>query len=110
MKKRTIGATVAGAALAVGLAGGAVALANGGDDGEGQAKGPDADRAAAAAVKETGGKVNAVERDNEKGAVWEVEVTRPDGSIADVRLDGNLKVIAVDRDGPEGEHEGGGAN
>lgn len=106
MKKRAIGATVAAAVLVTGLAGGAIALAGGDDDGEGHVTGPDADRAAAAAVKETGGKVNAVERDNEKGAVWEVEVTQPDGSIVDVRLDGSLKVIAVDSDGQEGEHEG----
>src|SRR5438105_9919526 len=97
MKKRTMGATLAGVLLATGIAGGAVALAGGGDS-EGGASGPDADRASAAAVAETGGTVNAVERDGENGATWEVEVTRTDGSIADVRLDADFHVIVIEAD------------
>lgn len=107
MKKRTIATVVAGTVLATGIAGGAVALAGGagGDDGENQATGPDADRAVAAALKETGGgKANAVERDSEKGAVWEVEVTKPDGSQVDVRLDANMQLVVA-----ESDHEDGGA-
>lgn len=50
------------------------------NDQEGGATGPGADQARAAAIKETGGTVNAVERDGENGATWEVEVTRPDWS------------------------------
>jgi hypothetical protein len=49
-----------------------------------------------------GGTVNAVERDGEKGATWEVEVRKPDGSTVDVRLDANLQKVAIDRDS-EGE-------
>jgi uncharacterized membrane protein YkoI len=100
MQHRTMG--IAGLALAAALAlgGGAVALAAG-DDGEGTVTGPDADRAAAAALAETGGTVNAVERDSEGGATWEVEVTRPDGTTVDVRLDARYRVVAVDRDGED---------
>ena len=54
-------------------------------------------RAQQAALAETGGgKVNAVELDNEKGATYEVEVTTPDGSTVDVRLDDAFHVVAVD--------------
>ncbi|MCJ7438999.1 MAG: PepSY domain-containing protein [Acidimicrobiia bacterium] len=103
MNKRTIGATLAGALLVTGLAGGAVAVAGG--DQEGSAPGPDADRAVAAALAETGGgEANAVERDSENGAVWEVEVTKADGSTVDVRLDGDLHVIVVE---PDVEDAGG---
>jgi hypothetical protein len=98
MKKRTIVATVVGVVLTAGAASGAVALAGGGDDGEGTVTGAEADRAAAAAVAETGGTVNAVERDNETGATWEVEVKKDDGSVVDVRLDADYHVIVVDSD------------
>src|SRR5262245_8326254 len=98
MKKRTMAATLASGLLAVSIAGGAVALASS-DDGEGGASGPEADRAVAAALEATGAtKANAVERDTENGATWEVEVTKPDGSTVDVRLDANLKVVVVEPD------------
>ena len=102
MKKRTILATVVGTVLTAGIATGAVAVASGGDDSEGTVTGANADRAAAAAVAETGGTVNAVERDTEKGATWEVEVKKDDGSVVDVRLDANYHVVAVDSDAKEG--------
>jgi hypothetical protein len=99
MRHRAIVTTLAGAIAAVGIAGGAIAVAGGGGDPEGSATGPQADRAVAAALAETGGgRANAVERDSEDGAVWEVEVTRPDGVTVDVRLDGNMKVVLVERD------------
>jgi uncharacterized membrane protein YkoI len=105
MKKRTIGVIVATAALATGLAGG-VAFAGGGDDsGDHNVTGPEADKATAAALAETGGvKANAVERDSENGATWEVEIAEADGSTVDVRLDGNYRVIVVERDSEAGEH------
>ncbi len=103
MRKRTIGATLAGALLVTGLAGGAVAVANGNDGAGGPAKGPEADQAVAAALAETGGgEANAVERDTENGAVWEVEVTKTDGSIVDVRLGGDYHVIVVESDVEDG--------
>jgi uncharacterized membrane protein YkoI len=93
---------VGGAVAAIGASGAAVATgAVGGDSGE-QAKGPEIDKAKAAALAITGGKVNAAERDNEKGATYEVEVTKPDGKVVDVRLDGSYKQVAIDSDQEDG--------
>ena len=55
-----------------------------------------AERAALAATG--GGKVNGVELDSERGARYEVEVTKRDGSTVDVRLSGDFKVVATDAD------------
>ena len=90
----------AAAVLALGLGGVGVANAVGGDDdGEGAAAGPGADAAKAAALKLVpGGHVNAVERDSEKGATWEVEVRKPDGSTVDVRLGAKYERVAIDSD------------
>jgi hypothetical protein len=100
MKRRTIVTIVGAAVLACGITGAAVAVAaGGGGDDEGHVTGPDADRAVAAALAETGAtKANVVERDSENGAVWEVEVTRADGSQADVRLDADMHVVVVESD------------
>jgi hypothetical protein len=85
--------------LAAGLAGVGRAVGIGDDE---NVSGPAADRARAAAIKAIpGGRVNAVERDSEKGATWEVEVTRPDGKTVDVRLDANYKQVGVDSDTEE---------
>jgi hypothetical protein len=96
--RRTVITSIA--VLAVGLGGAGVAYAVGGDDeSEGRATGPGADQARAAALELVpGGTANAVERDSEKGATWEVEVARPDGSTVDVRLDADLHKVAIDRD------------
>ncbi len=93
-------ALAGGAALAVlGLGAAAYVQASGGGDGERPATGAGADKAKAAALEVTGGgAVNAVERDGEKGATWEVEVTRPDGSTVDVRLGASYELVAVDGD------------
>ncbi len=102
MNKRTFGAALAGAVLLAGASKGAVALAQS-DDGDNGVTGADADRAAAAALAETHEvKANAVERDSEKGAVWEVEVAKADGSVVDVRLDGDFHVVLVERDSEGG--------
>jgi hypothetical protein len=75
MKHRTIVTTIAGAVVVASLAGGAVALAGSGES-DSSVTGPGAEQAKAAALVETGGgRVNAVERDSEHGATWEVEVT-----------------------------------
>jgi len=80
------------------LAGGAIAFA-GGNDGEGSVTGRQAERAVQAALAATGGgTANAVERDSEAGATWEVEVSTPDRRIVDVRLDETFSVIAVESD------------
>jgi uncharacterized membrane protein YkoI len=97
--KRTF--LIAGAAALIVAAGG-VGVANavsGSDDGDAQATGSGADHATAAALKLVpGGSVNAVERDGEKGATWEVEVRKPDGSTVDVRLGANYEKVAIDAD------------
>jgi hypothetical protein len=100
LDRRTL--TIAGAvtALAAGGTGAGLAVA-GGDAGEG-ATGPDADRARAAALAVThGGTVNAVERDGEDGATWEVEVTRRDGTTVDVRLGDRFELVVVEVDHEE---------
>jgi uncharacterized membrane protein YkoI len=96
-------ALITGAA-AIAVAAGAAGVASaGGDDGEGQAAGTGAERAKAAALKlVAGGRANAVERDGEKGATWEVEVRKPDGSTVDVRLDADLNKVAIDDDSESG--------
>jgi hypothetical protein len=93
---------IAGAVLALSVGGVGVAFATG-DDGEKQATGPQAERATSAALEITGGgKANAVERDSEDGATWEVEVTKPDGRTVDVRLDENYKLVVAEGDGEDG--------
>jgi len=68
-------------------------------DSEGGATGSGAEKAKAAALRATGGgKVNSVERDSENGATWEAEVTKPDGSTVDVRLDENYMLVVVEGD------------
>ena len=115
---------VAGIAALVALALGGAALAQAGDSGgtanggqaqersddgdRGESKtesgdesvtGSGADKAKAAALKITGGgTANAVERDNENGAVWEVEITKADGQTVDVRLDQGYGLVVVDDD------------
>jgi uncharacterized membrane protein YkoI len=103
-KQVIVGASVL--ALAAGGAGTAIAVA-GGDDGDEQATGPGADQAKAAALEITGGgTANAVERDSEDGATWEVEVTKPDGNTVDVRLDESYGEVVVEGDS-ETEDESG---
>ena len=86
----------AGAGTAIAVSGGD----DGGDDGDRQATGAGSDRARDAALAITrGGTANAVERDSENGATWEVEVTTPDGETADVRLDDRFRLVVVEPDG-----------
>lgn len=93
---------IGGAVIAL-AAGGAGAAGAVGGGGEGHASGPGADRARAAALQIThGGTVNSVERDAESGATWEVEVTKPDGSTVDVRLDQSDNLVAVEGDSEAG--------
>jgi hypothetical protein len=93
---------IGGSLLAVSAGGVGAAVAGGGgggEDGEGQVTGPDADRARSAALQITnGGRANAVERDSENGATWEVEITKTDGKTVDVRLDENYKLVVVEGD------------
>ncbi len=98
MKKRTVITGIGAAVLIAGSVGG-VAVATGGDDGEGTVSGPQADDATQAALALTnGGTANSVERDSENGATWEVEVTKPDGKTVDVRLDQAYKLVVIEGD------------
>jgi uncharacterized membrane protein YkoI len=104
MRKRTV---TAGAAivLAAAVTGGGVAIASG-DDGDANVTGPQAEAATAAALEATsGGRANAVERDGENGATWEVEVTKTNGKTVDVRLDANYKVVVIEGDGEDANGE-----
>jgi hypothetical protein len=105
IKRRHIAA--GGAVLALSAAGVGVAVAGGeSGDAKEQVSGPGADKARAAALAEHPGTANAVERDSENGATWEVEITGTDGKTVDVRLDENYKVVAVEGDGEDrGEGE-----
>jgi hypothetical protein len=97
VRRKVVIAAGAGVALAVGGLGIANAVA--GSDGEGGATGPDARRAEAAALRLIpGGTANAVERDSENGATWEVEVRRSDGSTVDVRLDDRFNLVVAEPD------------
>lgn len=101
--RKAVFVAAAVAALAGGGAG--VAQAVGGDDEKQDPvlTGPDVDRARAAALRIVGsGSAGSVERDDEKGATWEVEVKKPDGSTVDVRLDSSFTKVAVDADTESG--------
>ena len=96
------------AALAVlALGGAAIAGAGGTFDNEEPLEGQELARASAAALKATGGgAVNDTERDGEQGATYEVEVTKPDGSTVDVRLDGSYRVVAIEADSEQPDDDG----
>lgn len=99
---------IGGAALALAAGGVGVAVAGGeSGDAKEQVSGPGADKARAAALAAHPGTANAVERDSENGATWEVEVTGTDGKTVDVRLDENYKVVTIEGDGESGDGGGG---
>lgn len=103
MRTRVIVAgTVLGAAIAV--AAGGIAVATNGDDGPAshQYSDQEAEQAKKAALEATGGgTANSVETDSENGATYEVEVTKPDGTSVDVRLDASFEVVVIEGDGEE---------
>ncbi|HMJ97665.1 MAG TPA: PepSY domain-containing protein [Thermoleophilaceae bacterium] len=91
---------VGGLVVAISAGGvGAAVASGGGEDAKEQVSGPGADQARAAALAAHPGTANAVERDGENGATWEVEVTGSDGKTVDVRLDENYKVVVIEGDG-----------
>jgi uncharacterized membrane protein YkoI len=99
-----------GAAVVVALVGGGVAVAGGLEPGEDHSQDytrQQADRATAAALDATGGgTANSVERDGENGATWEVEVTEPDGTTVDVRLDASYAVVVIEGDSEDAGETG----
>jgi len=98
-----------GAILALAAGGVGIAQAIGGDSDE-RVTGPEADRAAAAAVKAVGGgDVTGVEREDEGDRGWEVEVKRPDGSQVEVHLTDSLDARGTNADDDgAGDHDGEG--
>jgi hypothetical protein len=99
MRRRTIVAVASAAIAVLGLGIGSAVAARAGDDEGGGATGPAARKAVAAALRATGGgTANAVERDSEDGATWEVEVAKPGGGTVDVRLDGSYGVVVIESD------------
>ncbi len=106
MRKRVLIGS-AGAAAVLAVAAGGVAVATGGDDGPAshQYTQEQADAATKAALEATGGgRANSVETDHENGATYEVEVTKPDGTTVDVRLDENYEVVVIESDGDSDEN------
>ena len=96
---RTLAIAAVVATLVV-LGGAGIAYANGGDSEE-QLTGPDAQKAKTAAVAAVGGgTVTEVERDDDGygPGVFEVEVTRDDGTQVEVHLDGDYKVVSQQAD------------
>jgi hypothetical protein len=86
-----------GSVVITAAVGGAIAFAS--SDSEGGVTGRQADRAIHAALEATrAGTANAVERDSENGAYWEVEVRKPNGVIVDVRLKRDYSVLVVESD------------
>jgi uncharacterized membrane protein YkoI len=101
MRKRVI-IGAAGLAVVAAVVAGGVAVAGNGDDGAAshQYTQGQADAATKAALEATGGgTANSVESDNENGATYEVEVTKPDGATVDVRLDEGYHVVVIEGDG-----------
>jgi uncharacterized membrane protein YkoI len=104
---RTLVIAAAVVAMLVALGGAGIAYANGGDSEE-QLTGPEAEKAKSAATAAVGGgTVTEVERDDgddgySTSGVYEVEVTREDGSQLEVHLDGDYNVVGqeADEDGP----------
>jgi uncharacterized membrane protein YkoI len=91
---------IAGLGAVAALSVGGAAMASGEDA---TVTGPEADAAISAALEAThGGTANSVERDSENGATWEVEVTQPDGSTVDVRLDADYAVVVIESDSESG--------
>lgn len=85
---------VGGVVLALAAGGAGSASAIGSDDHP--VAGNSSDQARAAAVRYTGGgRAGTVEADSEHGATWGVEVTKPDGSSVDVRLDARYKLVEI---------------
>jgi Peptidase propeptide and YPEB domain len=94
-----VAGVVAIAALALG--GAAIANATMGDDGE-PLSGTTLQRASAAALEAAGGgRVTETEHESEDGGIYEVEVTKADGSQVEVLLDGSFNVVSAERDEDE---------
>jgi uncharacterized membrane protein YkoI len=100
MNRRQKLAIAAASVVVVGGASAGIAIAAGGDDDETEApiSGPALERASEAALQHTGGgRVSDTEVGDEE-SMYEVEVTRDDGSQVDVQLDENFNVVSSEGD------------
>ena len=97
-----------GGAVVLALGAGGVGFAQATGDGEENVTGPDADAAKRAAVSAVGGgRAVGVERDDDDGAAWEVEVER-DGKTVEVQLTSGLRQVGTKTDDDSGgESESG---
>jgi uncharacterized membrane protein YkoI len=99
MKRTTIIALTTAGALAA--AGTAIAATSGDDDATDRPiSGGALDKAKAAALADTPGRVTETEVGDEE-SYYEVEVTRPDGSQVDVQLDRQFNVVSSSADHEE---------
>ena len=99
MKRTTIIVLTTAGALAAG--GTALAATSGDDDATDKPiSGSALEKAKAAALAETPGRVTETEVGDEE-SYYEVEVTRPDGSQVDVQLDRNFNVVSSQADREE---------
>jgi uncharacterized membrane protein YkoI len=100
MKKRTIITLTAVGALAAG--GTAIAAGAGDDDGTDRPiSGSALEESKAAALADTPGRVTETEVGDEE-SVYEVEVTRPDGTQVDIQLDRDFDVVGSSSDAEDG--------
>ena len=100
MNRRQKLAIAAASVVVVGGVSAGIAIAAGGDDDEAPITGDALVQASEAALNHTGGgRVSDTEVGDEE-SVYEVEVTRADGSQVDVQLDANFNVV-----GSEGDDE-----
>ena len=98
--KRTLITIAAAGALAAG--GAAAAVAAGGDDAtDTPITGSALEQAKAAALADTPGRVTGTETGDEE-SLYEVEVTRADGTQVDVQLDRDFNVVSS---GADSEHD-----
>jgi hypothetical protein len=106
MQRRTRIMLVSAAAVGAVTLGGAAVVTRG-DDGAGQPIAGDArNKAEAAALSHTGGgRVTGTEVGDEE-SLYEVEVTRSDGSQVDVQLDKDFHVVGDKVDGDKPAHGG----
>ena len=86
---------VATAAAVAGLAAGGAAIATAGSDGDSEQPiaSPELERAEAAALEHVGGGTVTDTELGDEESLYEVEVTKDDGSQVDVQLDGGFDVV-----------------
>jgi len=101
INRKTVAIAATVAALGAASAGAVYGL---GGDSEERVSGPDADKAAGAALNATGGgSVTEVEYQDSGGAgLYEVEIMRDDGSQVEVHLDGKFQPVGTAADDDAG--------